>query len=435
MIYLYAFLLTAIYLLNSQVALPNILVLGTTAVLYFFAYYEVKKKHSSMIATVAMMIISLPFSWNPIWGGNVGDSILTWYYAWTMVAIFKMFANLKNKLPRRYIGFIIVCILLILYSIIPLILSHSITEGLKELIMISFFVLIILGVMLSGIRCNEEQKKELDNLYIFTAFLIGAGMLLQYLAFRMFGVAIFGFKQLYSYGGEIQTGCHLLMDDASSGTILLGVAAMLAFVNRKVNRFYFMELVVIIVGMACSGRRTGALTLVLVMGVYYVFGVKRLQDKIKSVVGFGILATALLYFMSASRAITNAQQMFDDNGRFKLWNESVQLFIEKPILGYGFDNVYLEKIMPSQMIVHNSLLRWLNMGGVFFGGLMIALFLYFLFELKKSNLKDYLWSVLYACAAAMLIPDILNARFFYAIALMAMMCVNARIDRTSKIND
>lgn len=426
MIYLYTFLLTAVYLINSQVNLPGYVVLVSSAIMYLLIYMYVSAIYGQLTAIVTMMIVSLPFAWNPIWGDSVGGSIITWFYIWLGVMTAFLFIKKTHRKIHRYQKWIVyLSILLLVYSLIPFVASQSLLEGMKEFLMIGCFLLIMLGINISGISCNVQSKDFLISIYIFTVFLISAGMLIQYVGFKTFGIALFGFKQMYSWNGGIQTGCHLLMEDASSGTIMIGAGAMLGLINRKQNKLYLPQLVIIVIGMACSGRRTGALTLVIFMGIYFIMGVKSLKGKITSIIFFGVLSILLLYFMSASRSILNAEQMFDNNGRFQLWYEGIQLFKKSPILGYGFDNVYLEKVlMPSKMIVHNTVIRWLDMGGVFYGASMCTIFILWILLLYKKEQYDFMWCVLYCCAAAMLIPDLLNARFIYVIALISIMSVN-----------
>lgn len=412
------------------------MVLPATAIVYCLLYVRLIKEHSQLVSVVSLMIVSLPFSWNPIWGGSVGSSIITWYYLWTGIAIILVFVKKTYKAGQYQSIISLLCLFLIIYSFIPLFNSESLLEGFKDFIMIVFFLLIMLGTNSKKAQCNETDKELLMNLYIFTVFLISAGMLIQFVGYRFFDMVLFGFKKMYSWGGEIQTGCHLLMEDASSGTIMLGAGAMLALINRKKNKAYVLELLIIVIGIACSGRRTGALTLVLMMGVYFVLGVKSFKGRIASVFGFAVLARLLLYFMSASRSAFTIDQMLNDNGRFQLGYEGLQLFFKSPLLGYGFDNYYLGNVlMPSRMIVHNTVIRWLDMGGIFLGLAMILIFSLWILLLKQKKQTDFMWCLLYCCAAAMLIPDILNARFIYSIALISIMSVNGLTGNNSRIKE
>ena len=427
MTYVISFLLTAVYLINAQLGLSNIVVLIPTSMLFLLLYVKLRSTNNILVCLVHFMIISLPFSWNPIWGGKVGSSIITWYYIWSGLTIIYLFisANKKTYVNKYQRIIVVTSLILLIYSIIPLANSRSLYEGIKEFIMIGFYILIILGISSSQSYFTEKTSEELKQVYIYIMSVIALGMIIQYAAFKVLGISVFGFKQLTSYGGKLQTGCHLLMEDASSGTIMLGAGAMLALIDIKKNKAYIFELIIIIIGIACSGRRTGALTLVLVMGLYYILGVKSLKARITSFISFGGLSLLLLKFMSASRSITNSTQMLDDNGRFKLWKEGLALFIKNPWIGYGFDNVYLEKkLMPSRMIVHNTFIRWLDMGGIFYATLLLLVFMTWLIMLKKYKIIDYYWCLIYVIVASMLIPDVLNARFVYVIVIMSFVPIN-----------
>lgn len=421
MIKLFSALLLAVYLINEQVGMPSLVVSVVTMLLYFFAFIYSKKKYNTLTSLIFMMVISLPFSWNPFWGGRVGSSIITWFYLWSGITIVYMLFEGKLRISRKNKVFVFACMAALLYSPIPLLMSRSFSEGIKEFIMINFFVVIIIVALSKKIQCSEKEIDGITDVYIFTMFITAAAMIIQFIGFRVLGMTLFGFKLMYSYGGEIQTGCHLLMEDASSGTIMLGVGAMFALINRKKSKIYYIEAAIIIIGLACSGRRTGAVTLLFVMAVYYTLGVKRLADKMKMIIVFGALGVVLLNFMSASRAITNVQQLLYDNGRFQLWSEGFELFKKRPILGYGYDNTYLASLMPSRMIVHNTVLRWLDMGGILYGFLLVLIFVVLMLKAREREMDIFFWSILYACIAGLLIPDVLNARFFYVLGLLVLL--------------
>ena len=371
------------------------------------------------------MIISIPFSWNPIWGGKIGDSQITWFYIWLLFYIVYSLFN-RNKIVffgenSKLFG---VCGLLLVYSFIPLLMSNSIIEGLKEFLMIGVFLILIMLSDNSRIDCTETEIKQLIDLYIFVMFLTSFGMFIQYIAYKVFSIELFGFKRMYSFGGGLQTGCHLLMEDASSGTIMLGVGGFLALINRNKKLINYFQLIIIIIGMACSGRRTGAVMFGLVMILYILLGIKSSRKKAIFLIVGVLLGSVLLYFMSASRSISNASQLFYNNGRFQLWYEGIMIYLRKPLFGYGFDNAYLaNQIMPSKMIVHNTLIRYFDMGGIFLGVGFTIIYWYWLKWLKKTQQTDLYWSIIFTCSAAMLIPDVLNARFLYPICIISFMAI------------
>lgn len=428
MLYVYSFLLLTIYLINSQIGLPGIVVFIISACLYGMLYMDASRKYSQLVSVIIMMIVSLPFSWDPIWGGNGEASIITWFYIWTGVSILLIVLHRENnKVKSIQKSIILLSLFSLLYSFVPLLQSVSFTEGLKEFLMVGVFVLIMLVANLKNVHCNSYEKDILINIYIYSVFLICVGIIIQYVGFTVFRLQLFDFKLAYSWGGAIQTGCHLLMEDASSGTIMLGAGAMIAMINWKNHKWYIPAVIVIVIGMACTGRRTGALTLILVMGVYFVIGIKGIKRKALSLLAFGVLSVLMIKFMSASRAITNVAQMLYNNNRFKLWLEGVQLFAERPLVGYGLDNVYLEKVlMPSKMIVHNTIIRWLDMGGLIYSVPLILIVILWLILLKKMHQDDLMWAVLYSSAGSMLIPDLLNARFIYVLVLISLLFVNAK---------
>lgn len=421
MIYVYATLLLLLFLINEQIGLSAIAVLVSSFVLYLLAYNNVRKTHSQLITAIVLMTISLPFSWNAIWGGKVGSSVFTWYYFWTLVTIVLLFAGGK-RLTYVKTAFISLCILA--YSFIPLIMSNSIAEGFKEFIMIGFFIVIMLGVSVKRHYIGPEERNYLLNIYIFTMTLIGIGMIIQFIGYSFFGLKLFGFKIAYTWDYNVQTGCHLLMEDASSGTIMLGVGAILALINRAANKKYYLAIILMVAGMACSGRRTAIVTLVVIMAIYVVVGVKSIKGKIGAIFFYITSAYIGLFFLGRSRNVNSVYRLLYDNGRYTLWRDGFILFLRSPIFGYGFDNEYLVNVlMPTKMIVHNTLIRWLDMGGAIYGILMVALFVAWFSYMIKIKEKDMLWACFYSISASMLIPDLLNARFMYLIAIISFLAL------------
>ena len=86
------------------------------------------------------------------------------------------------------------------------------------------------------------------------------------------------------------------------------------------------------------------------------------------------------------------------------------------------------------MIVHNTFIRWLDMGGIFYATLLLLVFMTWLIMLKKYKIIDYYWCLIYVIVASMLIPDVLNARFVYVIVIMSFVPINKYKEVTKNEN-
>ena len=80
--------------------------------------------------------------------------------------------------------------------------------------------------------------------------------------------------------------------------------------------------------------------------------------------------------------------------------------------------------MTRGIIPHNTVLRWLDMGGIILTLCLISVILYALYQSYEKGLKDDFWVMLYVLGASNLIPDILNARFFIILCGMILLCMN-----------
>jgi len=157
------------------------------------------------------------------------------------------------------------------------------------------------------------------------------------------------------------------------------------------------------------------LCLILYIPIYYKGTLKKLSMLllISAVVGI------MLFYLVIARPVDNYAQLVYENGRITDYISSIKLLLAHP-LGIGYDNIYLVQFM-EHAIPHNTVLRWLNMGGIFFTFLMLTIIMYVLVSAYKKGQKDDFWAIFYCIVAMNFIPDILSARFFVALCMLVLL--------------
>lgn len=131
----------------------------------------------------------------------------------------------------------------------------------------------------------------------------------------------------------------------------------------------------------------------------------------------------MMFYLVIARPVENYVQLISENGRFEDYILSIKLLLAHP-LGIGYDNVYLLQFMENA-IPHNTVLRWLNMGGIIFTLLLLTVIFYVLINAYRKGHKDDFWGIFYCIVAMNFIPDILNARFFVIPCMLALLSAPA----------
>ena len=120
------------------------------------------------------------------------------------------------------------------------------------------------------------------------------------------------------------------------------------------------------------------------------------------------------------RPMDDYSQLLNPNGRFENYINAINIFLDNPF-GVGYDNVHIEALMEDGIIPHNTILRWLDMGGFVFTLLIVAVLVYVISVARKKKLTEDFWVIGYCFLAMNFIPDLLNARFFVIPCMLAIM--------------
>jgi len=426
--YLFSLILLALNLFNYEHRINGILFLAVGFVLYCGLFYFCYKKSRDFMTTFLMLMChTWAISWVNVFGAAAENLQITWFYLTGLFA-FLYFVGHLNKLRKREVSpyALSLYILLAAVSIYPIIISPSRSVALKEYIMIGFFLVLMLVALVMSETIDESKRRMIVSAYIFAVSVSCALLIFQYVYYMVFGDEIFKYS-VGNYGGQLMVSSNLLMEDTSSATIMLatGVFYMLERINKKEKRVFYAFLIVLtVVGMSLTTRRTSILSLAICLVLYVPIVYKGTLKKITMMIIVTAVILVMIAYLAIARSIDSFSLLINSNGRIQNYKESFELFLAHPF-GVGFDNDNLSFFF-SEVIPHNTVLRWLNMGGFLFAPLMVAIFLYIFYVSYKRGYTDDFWALCCSMLAMNFIPDILNARFFVIPCMLAVMSIPAK---------
>lgn len=421
--YLGFFLLLIFNLYNYQVHLNSIVFFIISFIIISFMMYSMQKKQNFILAAMEMLVFTWPISWMNIIGMPTEYLQLPWFYIFGLFIFIYTLWNLKKFYLRQQNGLLmIIFIAFFIYSIVPLIQSKSFSEGLKEFIMIMFFMVLFLCMYFNRESISNSDREQIVSDIIFMNLLCAIFIILQYIMFSYFSISLFKIATPLSYNG-VQTSCSLLFEDTSCSTIMVGCGAFYAYLRGKEKKINYLYSLITMIGLAFTSRRTSVICLIIILVIYTTFSDIDILKKILYTIFVPIFAFAMIYFLQMSRPVDQVSQLVENNGRIPDYISGIQVFVTNP-LGIGYDNTYLASLMIRGIIPHNTVLRWLDMGGIILTFCLISVILYALYQSYEKGLKDDFWVMLYVLGASNLIPDILNARFFIIICGMILLCMS-----------
>lgn len=417
--YLFSLLLFSLNLFDYEVNLNRIMFFAVSVILFSAMVIFIHKKTQDFLCTcLTAMCHVWPISWVTVFGdpSYINAFQVTWFYLIGAVVMLYGIVNI-NKLKTSKVNALIIgaYVSLGLLSLYPLIISPSVKEGLKEFIIIGFFMLLTFIAFLNPSSFDSQKRRIVENAYIFVIVVSSVLLILQTFFYFTTGYALFKFSGGQYYDSEM-ISAKLLMEDTSCSTIMLGsgVFYMLDRINKKDKPLlYIVYIAVTMIGLAVTSRRTSIIALIFCIILYIPIVYKGIAKKLTMFTVMTGCILLMLVYLFVVRPIDDVSQLLDFNGRIENYLESLYLFVKHP-LGVGYDNVNLLQQMEgnSNFIIHNTVLRWLNMGGILFVALVLMILGYMLVNsYKKRNIKDF-WVLVYCFIAMNFIPDLLSARFF-----------------------
>ena len=437
--YILSLALLVLNLIDYERDLGRLPFLSVSIVLFTALFYFVFRRSKNFLVTcLIMMCHTWQISWINIFGDPTANLQLPWFYLLGLMIVGYTLINIGNCFSRYYSTVLLVVFgsFLILFNY-PLILSQSIKEGLKEYIMIGFFVIVLLCAYLFKDTLSRENYDHFKSVFIWTAVISSMFLLFQYTMYFRFGISLFKIN-LSQYFSNTQVSCHLLMEDHSCSTVLFGCAVFYIVDRITKHKWYIYvpALLVVLAAMAVTSRRTSTLTLIVVAAMYIIFHFKGFGKKLVFTVVLGMALAVMLYYLLIVRPVQNLSQILSDNGRFENYSAAFSIIIKNPF-GIGYDNNYLFSLMSDVDIPHNTVLRWLCMGGVAFTAPLVYIIYSVIRTSKAKKMSCEFWALIYSVIASNFIPDIMNARFFIipcAIVFLATMQTDSVIHTPKQEN-
>lgn len=426
--YLLSFLILVLNLVNYEIPLGTALFTAIGSFLFVLLFFAVHKKTRNFpVSCIIMMCYVWQISWVNIFGGPTEELQLPWFYVIGALMVVYAVFNVKKLFEKNYsVKRLLVFSCSVILFNLPLFLSRtSYVNGLKEYVIIGFFIAVSLIAFLFSDSATAENYEHFKRAVIWAVLLTSLALVFQYVMTVYGGITLFKFEAALSFSGEYQTSCYLLMEDHSSATVMIGCGAF--YIIERISKktwFYTVPMfAVVVVSMALTSRRTSSVSLLIALALYVFFHYKGFGKKTVYIFLCTAVGILLIYYLTLTRPVDDLSQLLDDNGRFATYKKAIELLLKNPF-GVGYDNEYIARF--TGIIPHNTLLRWLCMGGYLFGAQMSLLFGMILFTAGKKKLTPEYWSLIYSVIASLFISDILCARFFVIFCAAAFLMKSER---------
>ena len=290
------------------------------------------------------------------------------------------------------LGVMKIWLLWILYLFFTAFISYDFNNTfIAALIYFSFFLLIFLNF-------NEKDMKLLITIIRVTCIIFSASILISVIIPNLF-TEYFHFLITTDTGvikTEIAEGIYSGMTGEKSNAAFymnIGIALEIALYNKeeKFKNKNFVLIFIYLVSLMLTGKRTLLLVSLIVIAV----GIKLLDIKGKAakvfIYGFMIIPLIFIIFSFVPQVSVTIDRLLESsnydtlNGRTRFWDFCIEMYEDKPLIGYGYDTfnevfadkehfIYNGKVW--DMYAHNIYLELFGETGIVgFGIFCIALIL------------------------------------------------------------
>lgn len=267
---------------------------------------------------------------------------------------------------------------------------------------------LFLFVMYCALGLSEEKITKLLKVAFFSAVLVSIYAILQKPGlnpfFGNYDTNIFAGRVFSFLGNPSYLGQFMLLQTLTGG--------YLTFVEKdnEARYSYLLGTTLAVIALFLSGTRTALLGLIialLILGIKYakfIYGYIKTHKKIA--VGLVLVAGIVFAILPNDRYSLSALSMRSLNSRMQIWDGTIDLVKDHPIIGYGGETfyIYFPEIITKKFLtleentnisadrVHNETLEILFSHGIFAVVVYLAIFILLLkiFLDLKIKLRRYL---------------------------------------------
>lgn len=382
----------------------------------FSSIYLFRRQYSTFESLLLVCILMIPTSFVSVLGTSFSQLPLTWHNL--LVIIMMATVVLGRKINR---GYFFIFVLFLSYGLFTMFNLPFPIDAMKQLLTIELF---ICSFIIAGYECSNGHS-SIVNIGWECYFVGTISVALQILLQRMVQMSIGLTLGHYGTAGVSRVLYAGLMGDYSFATLYLASGCVYALIMhlsyKKMGLFAFgMSEFLLIISMLFVSSRTGLLALAVVVVLFFVFNLRKLNPKY-----LVILVIMLVAFPQVAMTLMEkrggGQALLDSSGRIENYVQALQMFTNKAFWGYGLglDNLYS---LTGLKVPHNYFVQYLVQLGLIGTGIITSAFLLFTKYLKKSGY--YKWIFILIVIGSMVIPDIVSSRFLSGIVILIMLTAN-----------
>lgn len=392
--------------------LPSLVVM---LMLFFFIMWSViclKKRIGFFLSLVYTAIAMIPTSFISIIGKSTSSFPIVWYHILVIWAVF--FYIRKEKVDRVY------CVAVIFFSVYGLctsLLQSDIGDSIKQVLMIILFLCSFFIGKCCLVKTDKEKFFFLYKLYIIGAVAVALQVLIQFFLLNYMGLSI---GRIGYYANR--TAYAGLLGDYSFATTYIATGFMAVFLGyfryEFINFAKFVVLEVILMsGMLTVTARAGLYALAITIILYIAMHLKHLKIRYIFVIIVAFLVSPLIIDILMGKR--GGQALLSDSGRMDEYIIAIRIWLEHVLFGIGFGLEHLKRKC-NISVPHNFFIQYLLQGGLVGIILILRPFIRFIKGIAKS-VDSSIWLFVLVCISAMVIPDVVNSRFFSAIIILNYM--------------
>lgn len=367
------------------------------------------------------MIFSIPISFVSIFDTPYSDIPVSWFDVLSLALLLHVLSAVLMARTLFVNATAVAAVAFPLLTLPALLISGDYASSLKQFLhIVQFAFFLVAGTHLAAThRFRALRLSRVMSDYVMSVRLTALALLCQFSIAHWFDV-VYG-NVMRMGGGRVAWG--FLFGDFSFLSLYLatGSAILLTQWITHVRRewpVYLLDLSIHIVALVLTTARTGIFALGLVaplMAMRRAATGSGWRKRISSIILAGGLVAAVVYGLTVVRP----QDVWADSGRYVNFSVGIRYFLASPLVGVGLGVAYVERLT-GVSVPHNLLIQYLFQGGLL-AAIPLTLIVIALLRQTYRAPIELQAAMLTSVAGGMVIPDLLNSRFFSILSLLVLM--------------